>query len=173
MQMHSTWRTRPISCILVGLCLAGLTGCGKPSVVGLHPEYPPVVRKSFTLYADFVIVNTLMPMFRWQPLEMTRADPPTEKENGRIENVTYELRIWRTVPTESGRLVYVRSNLTSPVHRLETPLKPGTRYLWSIRAHFEIDGRSRLTEWTMAGYVFRNESVPNDSCLRFQTAPSP
>jgi hypothetical protein len=150
-----------------------MTGCGKPDVVGLHPEYPPVVRKSFTLRADFVTVDTLMPTLRWQPLEIKSEDQSTEKEKGRIENVTYELRIWRTVPTESGKLVYVRRNITSTMHRLETPLEPGTRYLWSIRAHFDINGRNRLTEWTMAGYVLRNESVPNDSCLRFQTAPSP
>lgn len=173
MQMHPTWRTRLIGCAIVFLCSTGLTACGKPSVVGLHPEYPPVVRKSFSLRADFVTVDTLTPTFRWQPLKILSNDQSTEKGVGIIENITYEIRIWRMVPTELGKLVYMRRNLTSTMHRLEIPLEPDIRYLWSVRAHFEIDGRNRLTEWTMAGYPLRNESVPNDSCLRFQTPQSP
>ncbi len=139
-------------------------GCGKPAFVGLHPDYPPIVRKSLSLVADFVVVDERMPTFRWQPLNLDRFDPLHMPEN-----ITYELRVWRTVPSETGKLVYARDGLAETVHPMASSLAPDTRYLWSVRAHFTIDGRQRTTEWAMAGYPLRNESVPNDSCLRFTT----
>jgi hypothetical protein len=45
-----------------------VAGCGKPAVVGLHPDNPPVTRKGLSLLTDFVEVDTLTPTFRWQPL---------------------------------------------------------------------------------------------------------
>lgn len=158
-----------IGFILFGFCAGSITGCGKPGMVGVYPEYPPVVRKVFSLFPDFVKVDTLMPTFRWQPLTIAPIDQSTQQETGRIENITYEIRIWRTVSTDTDKLVYARDQLTATEHRLEKPLEPGTQYLWSVRAHFEIDGRNRMTEWTMVGYLLRNEPVPNDSCLRFRT----
>ena len=151
------------------LCAGALTGCGQTSVVGLRPEYPPVVRKGFSLFADFVEVDTLTPTFRWQPLSAALAEPSLPDASGRFEDVTYEIRIWRTVWSDPGKLVYARANLASPAHRLETPLAPATRYLWSVRAHLTIDGRRRTSEWSMAGDLLRDEAVPNDSCLRFET----
>jgi hypothetical protein len=44
-------------------------------------------------------------------------------------------------------IVYRRDGLASPTHTLETALSPGTRYFWTVRARFELDGRERVTEW--------------------------
>jgi len=155
--------------LIAGLWAGAISGCGKPSLVGLYPEYPPLVRKRFSLFADFVRVDSLTPTFRWKPLILAAVDPSDSQGYISIQNATYEIRVWRTVSTGTGKLVYARKQLTATVHRLEKPLEPGTNYLWSVRAHFEIDGRSRMTEWTMAGYLLRSEAVPNDSCLRFKT----
>jgi hypothetical protein len=73
----------------------------------------------------------------------------------------------------SGKLAYMREQLTATDHRLEQPLDPGTRYYWSVRGHFEIDGQARTTEWTLAGFLLRSDSVPNESCLRFKTPEKP
>jgi hypothetical protein len=127
-----------------------------------------VTRKGFSLLTEFVEVDTLTPTFSWQPLTI-RAGHTAEKRDVRFENITYEIRIWRTISDEGGKLIYQREKLTTTEHRLEHPLDPGTRYYWSVRAHFEIDGHSRMTEWTLAGYLLRSEAVPNDSCLRFKT----
>jgi hypothetical protein len=91
----------------------------------------------------------------------------------KIENIIYELRVWNTTAGRSGKLIYARKDLTQTVHRLQRPLEPGSRYLWSVRAHFLLNGRPRAIEWSMAGYALRNEAVPNESCLRFQTPPAP
>lgn len=87
----------------------------------------------------------------------------------RIGEVTYELRIWKTTTEESGKLVYAREGLKVTHHTLEKPLEPGTKYLWSVRAGFTIDGRSQVIEWGLAGYLLRDQTVPNDSCFRFKT----
>lgn len=162
----SAWR--PFLLVL-SVVAGAVTGCGKPAMVGLRPDYPPVERKWHALLAEFVEVDSLTPTFRWQPLDRVIMDPSVPCENASTESVTYEIRIWRTVTRGAGKLVYAKSQLTAPEHRLERPLDPGTRYYWSVRAHLAINGRLRVTEWALAGYLLRGEAVPNDSCLRFTT----
>lgn len=156
--------------LLSVIIVACLTGCGGVPVVGLHPEYPPVEKGTFSLYSDFVVVDSLQPTFRWQPLPRAK-DPQADKEGvfNRIEAVTYELRIWKTTAGKSGTLVYAREGLRVPHHTLEKPLESSTQYLWTVRACFEIDGRFRLIEWGLAGNLLRDQTVPNASCFRFKT----
>ncbi|MGD9307975.1 MAG: hypothetical protein PVG51_02485 [Desulfosarcina sp.] len=142
--------------------------CGKPAAVGLYPDNPPVTRKGLSLLTQFVEMDTLTPTFRWQPLTI-RTNQATRRESAKVDNITYEIRIWRTISRDGGKLVYRREKLMTAEHRVEQPLDPGTRYYWNVRAHFEIDGVDRTTEWALAGYLLRSEAVPNDSCLRFKT----
>ena len=144
-------------------------GCGIP-VVGLQPEYPPVERRTFSILTEFVEVSSLEPTLRWEPFPRP-VDREADKEGSldRIGEVTYELRIWRMTTGKSGELVYAREGLTMPHHTLENPLEPGTRYLWSVRAGFTMNGRFQVIEWGLAGYLLRGQTVPNDSCFRFQT----
>ena len=144
-----------------------MTGCGV-AVVGLRPLYPPLEKKSTALYAEFVEVDSLQPTFQWQPF------PRTEDHlAGKVENVTYELRVWSAIPRPSGQLMYARNGLKSPSHQLTVPLEPASKYLWSVRARFNIDHRLRVTEWGMAGVPLRNEVVANQSCFRFKTPAAP
>ena len=167
----STWRILAKLCgqsIRLILVFSILSGCGSVSVVGLHPEYPPVEKKTFAKYSEFVEVDSLQPTFQWQPFPR-----PEDDFADRVQDVTYELRIWTTVIGPSGKLRYARDGLKLPAHKLEKPLKPSTQYLWSVRARFIIDGGLRLTEWGMAGIPLRNEAVPNLSCFRFKTPETP
>lgn len=147
------------------LMLSILSGCSSGvSVVGLRPVYPPVEKKTFEVFSDFVEVDSLQPTFQWQPFQ--------QSEKGfadKIQDITYEFRIWTTSPEPSGKLRYARNGLELPFHKLEDPLEPDTRYHWSVRACFMVDGGLRVTEWGMAGIPLRMESVPNRSCFRFKT----
>jgi hypothetical protein len=163
---------RWLALLSIYLWAAMSAGCGKPAMVGLHPDNPPVSRKGLSLLTEFVKVDTLTPTFRWQPLTI-RTNQATRRESAKIDNLTYEIRIWRTISRDGGKLVYRREKLITTEHRVEKPLDPGTRYYWSVRAHFEIDGVDRTTEWALAGYLLRSEAVPNDSCLRFKTPEKP
>ncbi|WP_319524534.1 hypothetical protein [uncultured Desulfosarcina sp.] len=155
--------------IVAGLLAAAATGCGKSALIGLVPEYPVVRKQWYSLVTEFVEVDSLTPTFRWQPLDIARIVPLHPMERVQVDHVRYEIRIWQTVIKSTGKLVYVQDRLDATEHRITRPLSPGTRYYWSVRAHFEVNGEHRMTEWTLAGYLLRSETVPNESCLRFQT----
>jgi hypothetical protein len=146
--------------LLLGVLSAG---CGI-AVVGLRPAYPPLQKKAFAIYPNFVEVDSLQPTFYWQQFPRPKDDLA-----GKVQDVTYEFSIWRMTPGESGKLRYARSGLKSPYHKVEEPLEPSSKFFWSVRARFLIDGHGRVTEWGLAGIPLRNEAVPNQSCFRFQT----
>ena len=64
--------------------------------------------------------------------------------------MTYDLKIWESKESRAvvGEVVYEREGLTENVHTLETPLKHGTIYTWSVRARFVKNGKIRVTEWS-------------------------
>lgn len=146
------------------LVVVVITGCSGVPVVGIHPKYPTIEKKTFAVYTDFVEVDSLQPTFRWESFPR-----PEDHFADRIQSVTYELRIWRTIPGQSGKLRYTRAGLKLPYHKIEKPLEPSSNYFWSVRARFMIDDHFRLTEWGLAGVPLRNEAVPNASCFRFKT----
>ena len=152
------------------LVMAVLAGCSIP-MAGLHPEYPPAEKGTFALWTDYVKVDSLQPMLRWQPFPRPEDVKADKSGNlNRIQEISYEVRVWKTITGSSGELVYARSGLTSARHQLEEPLKPATKYLWSVRARFVLDGYPRVTEWGLAGFLLQGEVVPNPSCYRFKTA---
>ncbi|MCP4409174.1 MAG: hypothetical protein GY807_15735 [Gammaproteobacteria bacterium] len=157
------------------LMVLGLTpGCSSISSIGLQPEYPPFEKGSFELWGEFVEVNSLQPTLRWQHFPRTEDRQTDEQENlDRVDDVSYELRVWKTVHSNSGRLVYARDGVRTSYHELEQSLKPSTNYIWTVRARFALDGLPQVTEWGLAGYLLRDNVVPNRSCFRFKTPATP
>lgn len=79
----------------------------------------------------------------------------------RTRDVTYELRVAEIRQGQAPKFVYTRAGLTTPRHPLAVPLEAGAVYLWSVRAHFELDGHRRVTAW---GYQkLRRERDSTDS----------
>jgi hypothetical protein len=157
-----------LACVL---CLGPIAGCGGIPKAGLHPENPPAEMGTFALWTDYVEVESLQPELRWQTFprpEDIEADKAGELNL--IQELSYELRVWKTITGSSGELVYKRRGLTQAHHTLEEPLEPSTKYLWSVRAQFMLDGYTRVTEWGLAGFLLQGEVVPNPSCYRFKTA---
>ena len=150
--------------ISILLALAILSGCGGVTAVGLHPVYPPLEKKAFATHCEFVEVDSLQPTLKWQPFPR-----PSDDFADKVQDVTYELRVWTKIQGPSGKLRYSREGLKLPSYKLEEPLEASIQYLWSVRARFMIDGDMRVTEWGMAGLPLRNEAIPNLSCFRFKT----
>lgn len=146
-----------------------VVGCSTP-IAGLQPYYPPFEKGLFSRWSKFVEVDSLQPMMRWQPFPrrqdsvLFKAGTPTP-----LKAITYELRVWKTTDGMSGDEVYARNGMKLPYHKLEKPLESSTRYLWSVRAHFLLNGHRRATEWGLGGKLVREETVPNPSCFRFIT----
>jgi len=144
--------------------------CGAGPLPGLQPEYPAVKRSISAPLGEFVAVDSLRPTLRWRLFpepEQRRKD--AEHALDRVREVRYELRVWRTAHGHSGDLAYERDDLREPHHALEESLEPSTNYLWTVRARFELDGTTYVTEWGLASTTLRNHIVPHPSCYRFRT----
>jgi len=72
--------------------------------------------------------------------------------SGLAEDVTYDLRIWRSKigwrQVQQGSVVYERQGITQPSHQIEMTLEPSTHYLWAVRAHFKLNDQIQITPWS-------------------------
>jgi hypothetical protein len=149
-----------------------------------------VIDVSYGLRPQPSEMQSTQPILRWEsfPPPRDRFAVAAQAE-GRLQEVTYELRIWRAdwqgrelVP---GKLVYSREGLMTPSHKVETPLAWSTIYLWTVRARFLLDGHMRITEWAKqlpeyettldkpTKWDKRNRAVPNEFCYGFTTPAEP
>lgn len=169
---------------LIALWVTTVSACTQ--VYGLKPEYPKLKYSFMDNSILFVEVDSLQPTLRWEPFI-----PPAEKKVdnegvvSRFSEVTYELKIWRVeedwhpfyvyfhhYPSD---IIYFRQGIIEPYHRLEEPLKPATKYIWTVRASFKLDGHCRVTEWGLVNVHFPLprlfEIVPEPNYYRFKTPP--
>jgi hypothetical protein len=153
--------------LLIFMLLA--SGCGMSvAVSGLKPEYPKLVTGGSGI--AFFEVDSLQPTFRWE--SFPRPQDLNEDKDGliaRIDNVTYDLNIWRAQDEYPVEVIYSRQRLLVSMHVMEEPLEPSTKYFWSVRARFEVEGRTRVTEWGVALGSGRSPVVPNPFYYRFKT----
>ena len=159
------------------ICVLLATGCiAKPFtpvyIVGLKPELPRADRESqvdtlrptfrweqFPRAADLVeidprgderIAAVSYELRLWKVGEQFSGaleKPGTIDWIGAASDYKYS---WRHEcrDTDPGELVYTKQGLVTPEHILETPLQPNSRYFWTVRAHFTLDGKRRATEWS-------------------------
>ncbi len=108
----------------------------------------------------FGSVDSLRPNLRWsafpRDVDIEELDPAIVQ---RISAVTYDLRIWSVERCERGPVIYERSALATAGHTLEVALEPATRYFWSVRARFTLDGRPMATRWS---HFDPMQCAPND-----------
>lgn len=110
---------------------------------GIEPISPTVTRGAHR--STFTPVATRSPDLTWK-----RSAKP---------GITYDVAIWEAaayrVPSAlvdnylPGRVVRYEENLAEPQLRLQTPLKPGTKYYWSVRMR---DGDA-VSSWSRVGQV--------------------
>jgi hypothetical protein len=130
---------------------------------GLRAEYPE--QRFFFLVdappASFVEVDSLQPTLRWEPFPRKKD---LEAGIGNVSDVTYQLRI------SSDGWYYEKDNLIEPRHTVDAPLKPSTRYVWTVRACFTLDGEPRCTVWgCVSAWEYWSFTHPNINSYRFKT----
>jgi hypothetical protein len=89
------------------------------------------------------------PALAWQEFPRPADIAAAPADMARIRNVRYDLVVGTGDTGESLEVVYRRDNLPAATHLLDLQL-PRSPYFWSARAHFELDGRQRVTEWSAA-----------------------
>ncbi len=99
-------------------------------------------------------LDTLTPKLSWE-----RFPRPFDfnSSSAQVEDIRYDLRLLHFGPRHGSvgprpRVLEV-NGLSVPEFQLKEPLSPCSRYFWSVRARFTLNGRPRATEW---GGVYKN-----------------
>jgi hypothetical protein len=182
----------------LAMTLVVSSGCAMQTVVsGFAPVYPEQTQSmqwgigaNPTDILDWVKVDSLQPTLRWKPFPGTtqaylgaQIKPFVDVGQGSVSDVTYDLKIWMVSGDVPGALVYEREGIPEPTHHLESPLKPNTKYDWSVRARIKMDGKPRVTEWSLSqlpcppayglecarGVARQTGTIPPLNYYRFQT----
>ena len=110
-------------------------------------------------------VKTETPMLGWELILLGDDAHGAWTEDIDANSATYELEVFN-----QGRLVYSANNIPTPYHEVETALEGCTTYSWSVRPHYQIDGRTRTGEWmnydTRVGRIFRSEKAETPNFWR-------
>jgi hypothetical protein len=119
---------------------------------------------------EWVSVDGLNPLMEWQAFPRPGDIRVAPEEMQRIKNIRYDLVIARENNHVPGEVVYRREGLTSSKHRVEVSLDSGTRYFWTVRARFELDGRERVSEWSTTSFQSIGRlTAPSMASYRFRT----
>ena len=90
----------------------------------------------------------------------------------RVTNVAYDIRIWLVKEDSSTELVYEREAIRETAHKLEVPLAPSSKYFWSVRARFDLDGKTRVSEWSLSLYPGRAYYNPREVARKTGRIPT-
>ena len=160
-------------CRTIGALLALLTvaGCAAPRPFGLAPTDPPV-RRGWSGPDEFAFVGvaSLQPTLCWEGFPPDRERPLDPTFLADVRDVVYDLRLGRDDGTAAPRVEYSRDGVSETCYRLEEPLEPRSRYLWTVRARFTVRGEPRMTEWGVTDEALRWRVSPlSPHSYRFQT----
>lgn len=128
---------------------------------GFSPKDQVVfVKREFEapLLQRFVTIKEKNPLLKWEAFPW-KYD---QLSLNRISDVTYDLEIHKYM----GPLVYVRKGIKENHHHVEDALEDGTKYFWTVRARFRVDGKPRVTEWgglyrdLFPAWVYGDKNLP-------------
>lgn len=121
-------------------------------------------------YLEWQAVDSLRPTLRWQGFPRGSDLAMAPAEMARVTQVRYDLLVaseHNLVPVE---IVYRRTGLPDAAHALEVALPPASRYFWTVRARFQLDGRERVTPWAgLYVYGAERQTAPSRLSYRFRT----
>ena len=76
--------------------------------------------------------------------------------------------------------VYQKDGIKGTSHKVDQPLEPGTKYLWTVRAHYVEDGNEAVTPWSAFDVKVRKENrlyseskTANNVYFNFRTPETP
>jgi hypothetical protein len=114
------------------------------------------------------LADDLSPLLSWKSFPRTSDVSLVPDEMKRVKNVRYELLVGTGGNGEMPDVLYHVEELTETTHRVAKRLEPNTRYFWSVRARFDLDGRTRVTDWA-THCPFGRQLVVGSSIYRFYT----
>ena len=124
--------------------------CVPPYV--LYPMYPKLDCLSY-YGCSFVETDSLQPTLRWEqfPREVDLIN--TDATRNQFTDVQYELRIFQLEQKRGTsakiKQIYYTRDIPQAHHKVEIELNACTSYVWTVRARFKLNGKTRVTEWAM------------------------
>lgn len=100
---------------------------------------------------DWPFVISRTPKLEWQPFPGEYRQAQFQEKTGyQAINVHYDLKVWEMLGSNRRELVYERYALMEAIHQVEDALKPSTKYLWSIRACFDLGEKEACSPWSFS-----------------------
>ncbi len=128
------------------------------------------MRKDMILYSE---VDSLQPTLRWEPFPRPRDHKPkNESLISQIKDVTYDLKIWQATNDYPERLVCDATALPEPQFQLPYPLKHGTKYFWTFRARYTLNGQPQVSRWAFSLVPATGEGMPLGGSCDMDEIPS-
>jgi hypothetical protein len=112
-------------------------------------------------------VMTLQPLLQWEKFPRAADVKLAGGEMAQVRDVRYELAIAVEEHLAAGAVIYRRDGLQDNAHRVEIPLEHLSRYFWSVRARFELDGRTYVSEWGRVSPYGGQDVGPDGDAYRF------
>lgn len=129
--------------------IAGFGACGLAWRLPPREFCPTIFDMDHKEWNRFPEIATRTPTLEWEPFpRVIDQHPRYAALFNTVSNIRYDLRIWKVASNFPPQLVYECRALTDPKHTLDKPLEPGTHYFWSIRARFDVNGKTRSTRWS-------------------------
>lgn len=125
-------------------------------------------RPMLPLHLDPAPVATLRPTLAWEKLPRSVSPQLFEGAPARASDLTYEVELYNgsmqsfsgPVPVmAAARVVQRHTGLREPRLQVDE-LQPCHHYFWTVRAHLNLDGRRRVTEWSGAYRAFGENADP-------------
>jgi hypothetical protein len=108
----------------------------------------------------------LRPTFQWPSADPGLAGSRLTAAPGKPR---YDFRLWRVVDGIPRDLVASVDGLSEPRYPLSSDLDPASQYAWTQRARFQLDGKTRVSEWSGQPGWSRSATVPNRTYARYST----
>jgi hypothetical protein len=145
----------------------------------LQPFYPEYMGIDiFSGGLKYPEVDSLQPTFEWEPFPR-KKDINRDKKGilNRIDEITYDLKIWREEDYVQNEPLYSRQGIGKPEHKIEIKLEKSKKYFWTFRARLKLDGQYRVTKWAHSRIPFMPfdedpcnlNSIPIAYYYRFKT----
>jgi hypothetical protein len=133
----------------VGGAVSGISGGVEGGMRSMPPPDSGAITYDIWKGIRFVQVDSVKPTLQWKSFP-TAKDIKADKSGdlSRISEVTYDLKIWRAEDPPNEDIIHSRTQLGNSSHKIENPLTPLTRYFWSVRVRFKLDGRDVETNWS-------------------------
>lgn len=118
---------------------------------------------------DWKEVASRRPTLSWERFPRS-GDMAKDPKLSRATQVSYDLMLARERNLVPADIIYQKQGLKQNSHTLDIALAANSRFFWTVRARFELDGELYLTEWGVVHYMALGRlTAPSKWSYRFKT----